>query len=151
MKEPPTAPPEPASSAVAAQPLPWRLVAARIVEELFPATNPESWDLLLDLREHLLANDRWEETLDCFLACRERLEADHYLPFFRLRKLLAGSLRLEVRIEEKEPLVQCLAKQFRTRHRSLADLRRALGRECFEHFLELPTPDGVRLAVLERV
>ncbi len=30
-----------------------------------------------------------------FLACRERLEAEQYLPFYRLRRLLAESLRLE--------------------------------------------------------
>jgi hypothetical protein len=135
-------------------PPPWRTVAARIVEELFPGTDPETWNLLLDLREHLLADDGWAETLDCFLECRRRLEADNYLPFYRLRKLLAGSLRLEIRLEEERPQVHshshCLATVLRTGHRSLADLQRALGRECYEHCLDLPSPDGLRLAVLER-
>ena len=51
--------------------------------------------MLLDLRAHLLQGDDWEETLDLFLACRERLEAEHYLPFYRLRRLIANSLKLE--------------------------------------------------------
>ena len=55
--------------------------------------------MLLDLREHLLQGDDWEETLDLFLACRERLEAEHYLPFYRLRRLIAKQLELGSRTE----------------------------------------------------
>ena len=73
----------------------WRTDAARIVEELFRCTPTDSWNMLLDLREHLLGGDDWNETLDLFLSCRERLEAEQYLPFYRLRRLLAESLRLE--------------------------------------------------------
>jgi hypothetical protein len=77
-------------------PLPtWRASAARVVEELFPRTGPAAWDGLLDLRGRLLHGGSCEEVLEEFAACRQHLEEDHYLPFYRLRRLLAAHLRLE--------------------------------------------------------
>ncbi len=73
----------------------WRETAARIVEELFPTTQPLHWDLLLDLRGSLLTSDDWNAVVSEFMICRAVLEQDHYLPFYRLRRVLAAHLRLE--------------------------------------------------------
>ena len=124
----------------------WRHDAACIVEELFRTTRPESWDLLLDLRQNLLHGTDWNHTLDLFLRCREQLEAEHYLPFYRLRNLLTGSLRLEAG-QGKAP-VSCLRQILRRQHRSLADIRRHVAREVFEHHLEM-TADRFSLRVVE--
>ena len=63
--------------------------------------------MLLDLREHLLQGDDWEETLDLFLACRERLEAEHYLPFYRLRRLIANLSPSDYpQIAERPPILK---------------------------------------------
>lgn len=82
---------------ISAQPLraTWRATAAAVVEELFPCTGHAAWDGLLDLRGKLLHGGSCEEVLEAFAACRRALEDDHYLPFYRLRRLLAGHLRLE--------------------------------------------------------
>lgn len=74
---------------------PWRESAARIVEELFPVTPATRWDDLLDLRGLLLHGSDWSAVLDRFQICRHELEEDHYLPFYRLRRLLSAHLRLE--------------------------------------------------------
>lgn len=124
----------------------WRHDAACIVEELFRATPSDSWDLLLDLRQNLLHGADWNHTLDLFLRCRERLEAEHYLPFYRLRNLLTGSLRLEAG-QGKAP-ISCLRQILRRQYRSLADIRRQVEREVFEHDLEMAT-DLFNLRVVE--
>ena len=74
---------------------PWRSTASKVVEELFAATHESAWNDLLDLRGLLVRGSDWEEVLECFLTCRRRLEEDHYLPFYRLRKILAAHLQLE--------------------------------------------------------
>jgi len=66
-----------------------------VVEELFRATPETAWDDLLDLRGLLIRGIDWEEVLECFLGCRRKLEEDHYLPFYRLRKILVSHLQLE--------------------------------------------------------
>lgn len=73
----------------------WRLSAAKVVEELFRSTPEAAWDDLLDLRGLLMRGTDWEEVLECFLSCRRKLEEDHYLPFYRLRKILVSHLQLE--------------------------------------------------------
>lgn len=110
----------------------WRKDAARIVEELFPFTPEDTWDLLLDLRGGLREGEDWNRTLDLFLASRERLEAEHYLPFYRLRRLLSESLRLEAGACRK---ACCLKQALLRGHRSLAAIHRAYSRELFEHDL----------------
>ncbi|MDX2081595.1 MAG: hypothetical protein SFU53_12505 [Terrimicrobiaceae bacterium] len=123
----------------------WKRDAARIVEELFRVTSPENWDLLLDLRQALLAGEDWARALDLFLHCRVRLESDHYLPFYRLRRLIAASLRLEATSAGLQP--SSLGELLKDRHRSLADLKRRVRREWFEHSEE---PGGhVSLRVVE--
>jgi hypothetical protein len=126
----------------------WRHDAVRIVEELFPGAPREEWNLLLDLRAGLLRGDNWDTTLDVFLACRERLEEEQYLPFYRLRRLLTESLRLEAGRgkEHIAPLKQVLMRK----HRSLADIKRAVSREVFEHDLSATGCPAVELWVVER-
>lgn len=123
----------------------WRHDAARIVEELFEVTPANCWDVLLDLRQNLLAGADWNKTLDIFLAARERLEAEHYLPFFRLRRLLTESLHLEAGSQQTS-LKSLLWKK----HRSLADISRAVSREMFEHDLSTSVDTPVDLRVVER-
>lgn len=125
----------------------WRHDAVRIVEELFPGAPCEHWNMLLDLREGLLRGGDWDSTLDIFLSCREELEADQYLPFFRLRRLLTESLRLEAGLggEHVAPLKQVLMRK----HRSLADIKRAVSREVFEHDLSAKAGSPVDLRVVE--
>ncbi len=125
----------------------WREQAAHIVEELFSVTATEFWDMLLDLRTELLRGADWNRTLDLFLACREMLEADHYLPFYRLRRLLTASLTLEVGVQgmKAAPLAEVLHRK----PRCLADVRRAVRRELFEHALEVSGAQ-VPVEVVER-
>jgi hypothetical protein len=124
----------------------WRHDAVRIVEELFPGAPREHWDLLLDLRAGLLRGDDWDSTLDIFLACRERLEEEQYLPFYRLRRLLTESLRLEAGRGNVVPLRNILMRK----HRSLADIKRAVSREVFEHDLDAPAGLAGELRIVER-
>jgi len=124
----------------------WRNDAARIVEELFQGTAPEAWDLLLELRQNLLKGENWTRTLDLFLICREQLEADHYLPFYRLRRLLSASLRLES--GHATASIESLEALLRSRIRSFSDLKRRVRREWFEHSTEPDGPIGLR--VVER-
>jgi hypothetical protein len=74
---------------------PWRATAAAVVEELFPVSAQSAWDDLLDLRMKLLHERDWAEVLETFLTCRRQLEEDHYLPFYRLRRILVSHLQLE--------------------------------------------------------
>ena len=135
-----------ASASSTASALSWREQAARIVEELFPVTEAEVWNALLDLRGEILHGSDWNHALDLFLACREQLEADHYLPFYRLRRLLAASLRLKSGADcgEIAPLMELL----RQNPRSFAEMKKALRRELFEHSLDLPA--HIPLLVVER-
>ncbi len=119
------------------------------MEELFSATPADTWNALLDLRGQLLSGTDWNHTLDLFLTCRERLEADHYLPFYRLRRLLTASLRLETTVDGSIAEVSLLGELLRRKPRSLADVKRAVRRELFEHSLDLPAHIPVR--VVEQV
>jgi len=101
----------------------WCDDAVKIVEQLFPVSPRESWDALLDLRMALRAGQDWERVLDLFLECRCLLESDNYLPLYRLRQLISQSLRLETVGSEG---VHSLRAILRRKHRSLADLRRAV-------------------------
>jgi hypothetical protein len=125
----------------------WRNDAARIVEDLFLRTPADTWNMLLDLRGHLLHGDDWNETLDLFLSCRERLESEQYLPFYRLRRLLAESLKLEA--NRNQACVASLREVLRRKHRSLEDIKRTVTREIFEHDLGDGTGDPIQLRVVE--
>lgn len=125
----------------------WRRRAARVVEELFGATGREHWDDLLELRELVLTGSDWTAVLDHFLICRRRLEHDHYLPFYRLRRLLEGHLRLETKGDgESEGRVAGLVLW---QHRGMADLRERAQREHAERARVGKPGAGVRVAVVE--
>lgn len=68
------------------------LRAARMVEGLFRVTPAACWDLLLDLRQALLEGWDAARMAPIFQDCRRELEKDHYLTFYRLRRLLEPSL-----------------------------------------------------------
>ncbi len=128
----------------------WRLDAAQIVEGLFPVTDPAGWNLLIDLRQALLHGKNWSQTLDQFLTCRCRFESDHYLPFYRLRRLLSASLKLEAELDAPVE-VAALADLLRTPHVSLDSIKKAVRRELFEHRLHLDPASKVPLRVVERI
>jgi hypothetical protein len=95
----------------------------------------------------LLAGGDWGEVLDHFLVCRWRLERDHYLPFYRLRRLLEGHLRLVTQGgAESEARTVRLALW---RHRGMDDLRRRAQREHWENGVAPAGPSGVRVRVVE--
>jgi hypothetical protein len=114
----------------------WRIQAAAVIEELFARTAPAHWDMLLDLRGAILRGEDWESALDLFLRCKARMENDNYLPFYRLRRLLAASLRFESSgLNGVGEDAISLAKVLRQPYRSLAEARAALVRSS-------DVPDG---------
>ncbi len=125
----------------------WRHDALAIIERLFATTDPRHWNDLLDLRSAIIQGTNWNRTLDLFLACRERLEADNYLPFYRLRRLLATSLHLEVtaKRDQRHPLAA-----HHLRHRSLEQIEQSIRRETFEHDLTSTDDAPLSLQVVER-
>ncbi len=73
----------------------WRESAVRVVEELFPVTAQNEWDRLLDLRKTLRSESCGTKLIREFLKCRLELELDHFLPFYRLRRIISAHLKLE--------------------------------------------------------
>jgi len=110
----------------------WRGDAAGIVEEILTVAALSEVDGLLDLRRNLLRGQDWSVTLDQFLACRLRLEKEHYLPFYRLRQLLAHRLALETRIHSDQRIRTDLRQLLRRKFISLAQIRQTVRREQFE-------------------
>lgn len=129
----------------------WRGDALAIIDALFPVISPSVWDDLLDLRQTLLAGKDWDRVLDLFLVCRKQLELDHYLPFFRLRRLLSSSLRLEAGVNSFTAADPDLALLLARQPRSLDDITRSLRRELFEHDLDLDNFHALQLTVVERL
>lgn len=127
----------------------WRLSAARIVEELFSATPAAAWDDLLELRQLLRHSEEWQAVLDQFFVCRQTMEADHYVPFFRLRRLLETHLRLVTREAGINGGPGRLASLSLWRHQGFADLRRRAQRDHFEIDTAVMAPSGVRVEVVE--
>ncbi|GAB4178938.1 MAG: hypothetical protein Fur0032_19550 [Terrimicrobiaceae bacterium] len=119
----------------------WRRDAAGIVEELFAASAREHWDALLELRGLILSGADWDRALDVFLELRGALEVDSYLPMYRLRNLLAESLRLEA---VSGTGAWSLRTLLRRRHKSLESVCREVSRWTFEH-----KQDTVNLRVVE--
>jgi hypothetical protein len=118
----------------------WKYDAVGIVEELFPVTHRDYWDDLLELRSLLLSGGSWDRALDVFLECRHRMETDHYLPFYRLRTLMVGGLRLEA----GKSAVGNLQEMLKRKHGSLESLRRTVRRDLFEN-LDDATTDELRV------
>jgi len=115
----------------------WREVAVRLVDELFREVPSDHWDLLLDLRQSLLGEGSLEHLLDQFLACRESMESDHYLPFYRLRRLISESLELEASDSTIHASPKDLRELLARKHRSFSELERSLRRDWFEHATDL--------------
>jgi len=128
----------------------WKCDAIQIIDALFPVSSRDAWDDLLDLRMAMLEGVRWDRVLNLFLICRERLELDHYLPFFRLRRLLATSLQLEAGSSPECSANPDLAVLLTRQPRSLADIKRCIRRDWFEHDLDLEDPKLVKVRVVER-
>jgi len=129
----------------------WRKDAVAIIEELFPVTSRKEWDRLLDLRALLLNEGCCKDILEKFLECRIQLESDHYLPFYRLRRLIAGSLRLEAVMQTggccKWRRLCPLNELWR--HDSLSNFQKAVKREWFEHDVTTSVNDPVTFKVVE--
>jgi len=106
---------------------PWRLTAAKVVEELFQTTSECCWNDLIDLRGLLIRGNDWTEVLESFLACRRKLEEDHYLPFYRLRKILAAHLQLENGDVSLESLLRKRDFSFRKWQEKAAKKGRSVG------------------------
>lgn len=121
----------------------WRRDAARLAAELLCQVSPGVADEVLDLRSALLDSGVGAEgVLKAFFSAKSRLESEHYLLFYRLRRVLEPALALNVLLPgEVHPYRQSL--DFRCR--DLAQLRRAVQQECFEHHLEVPSPDSVQV------
>lgn len=130
--------------------LSWREAAIQIVEELFGNLPSSAWDDLLDLRTFLLDEAKLEIVVDHFLVCRQKYEADAYLPFYRLRMLLATSLTLQgagVLQDIPLPPLELILCQ---RHGSLAEWKRQLEREWFEMGLDPVQLRHSQVALIEQ-
>ncbi|MEM0968926.1 MAG: hypothetical protein AAF191_08260 [Verrucomicrobiota bacterium] len=127
----------------------WRTSASSIIEELFPVCDRSGWDDLLELRGHLHSASSWESLFSSFLACRHRFERDHYLPFYRLRKLLSCSFRLEVCLGCECVSVCDLKEVLRDAHRDFQSLKRSVEHHCFEHDLGIEDPAHLEVQLTE--
>ena len=121
----------------------WRRDAARLAAELLCEVSPAAADEVLDLRSALLDGSVGAGgVLKTFFLARNRLESEHYLLFYRLRRVLEPALALSVQlpgeaVPSRRPLdFLC---------RDLAYLRRSVQRECFEHDLAVTAPEVVRV------
>lgn len=109
------------------------------MEEVLPFAPRDTLDAFLDLRAAVLSGHDWSAVLDLFLQLRVAVEPKFYLPFYRLRSLLAANLRFDS--SGWETLQPDLRRMLRLNYRSLRAMRAALGRERFEHSLEEPWPE----------
>lgn len=127
----------------------WRHQAASIVEELFLELPSQAFDMLLDLRQGLVGDADLRSVIDLFLVCRVRFESEAYLPFYRLRVLLAASLRLQGEgLFENLPLPPVEAL-LRKKHGSFADWKKQLEREWFEQGLDSTDLEVSPLSLVE--
>lgn len=122
----------------------WRLDAARLAAELLRSVSPQAADEVLDLRSALLDSTITPaRLLRIFLAAKNRLETEHYLLFFRLRRVLEPNLGLKLGRDDAGR-IQPVDFHFR----SLAQLLRRARQNLFEHDLTLTSPDAASVAVI---
>lgn len=125
----------------------WRRDAARLAAELLCVVSPAAADEMLDLRSALLdSRVTAAAVLKTFFAARNQLEAEHYLLFYRLRRVLEPALAVDVSVGCGEAVRQSV--DFRCR--DTAQLRRSLQRDWFEHDLSVNAPEQVKVAVVWR-
>lgn len=125
----------------------WRLGAARLAAGLLCVVSPAAADEILDLRSALLdAAVSPAGVLKAFFAARNRLENEHYLLFYRLRRVLEPALGVEI----SAPGVESVRRGVDFRFRDTLQMRRSLQREWFEHHLSVSAPSTVKVAVIWR-
>lgn len=125
----------------------WRQDAARLAAELLCVVSPAAADEVLDLRSVLLdGRVTAGEVLRVFLAARNQLEQEHYLLFYRLRRVLEPALGVEVSVANRTE--ERRAVDFRWRN--APQLIRALQRERFEQDLEVASPEEVEVRIVWR-
>ena len=125
----------------------WRRDAARLAAELLCVVSPAAADEVLDLRSALLdGRVTAGAVLSAFLTARNRLEQEHYLLFYRLRRVLEPALGVEVSVGSEPGDRE--AVDFRWRN--VAQLSRALQRERFEQDLEVASLEEVEVRIVWR-
>lgn len=125
----------------------WRRDAARLAAELLCQVSPAVADEVLDLRSALLDSRITPGgLLRAFFAARNRLESEHYLVFFRLRRVLEPALGVEISTPGSGPVRE--AVDFR--YRDASQMIRGLRRERFEHDLRVQSLEQVRVRVCWR-
>lgn len=118
----------------------WRQDAARLAAELLREVSPHAADEVLDLRAALLDFRTGAKTmLEVFFAARARLESEHYLLFFRLRRVLEPALGLRVSVPGREPEQRAVDFRFRDLNR----LTNRVRQEVFEMDLNVKSPADV--------
>ncbi|MDB6072253.1 MAG: hypothetical protein JWL81_3424 [Verrucomicrobiales bacterium] len=122
----------------------WRMDAARLAAELLRSVSPKAADEVLDLRSALLEPGVTPAMLlRVFLAAKNRLEKEHYLLFFRLRRVLEPNLGLRL---GREAASRILPVDFQ--YRSLPQMLRRARQNLFEHDLALTSPDAAAVTVV---
>ena len=125
----------------------WRRDAARLAAELLCVVSPAAADEVLDLRSALLdGRVTAGVVLSAFLTARNRLEQEHYLLFYRLRRVLEPALGVEVSVGQEPGERE--AVDFRWR--SSGQLTRALQRERFEQDLSVFALEEVNVRIVWR-
>jgi hypothetical protein len=117
----------------------WRTDAARLAGQLLCSVSPQAADEVLDLRSALLdATISAESLLRTFFQAKLRLEDEHYLLFFRLRRVLEPSLGLKSQ-HHIEPI------DFQMR--SVSQLVNRARQAAYEHDLTLPSPQAAKVSI----
>ena len=122
----------------------WRRDAARLAAELLCVVSPAAADEVLDLRTALLDGAvSAHEVLKAFFAARNRLEKEHYLLFYRLRRVLEPALGLDITRNGRPADRRAVDFSWR----NVGQVLRSVRREAFEHDLTLGSPSELRVAV----
>ena len=125
----------------------WRRDAARLAAELLCVVSPAAADEVLDLRSALLDGSvSAQEVLKAFFAARNGLESEHYLLFYRLRRVLEPALGVEVSRKGAVPVREAVDFSWR----NVGQVLRRVRRECFEHDLTLSSPSEVLATICWR-
>ena len=122
----------------------WRRDAARLAAELLCVVSPAAADEVLDLRSALLDGAASaHQVLKTFFAARNRLETEHYLLFYRLRRVLEPAMCVEVSTDSGGAVRQEVDFTWH----GLGQVLRSVRRERFEHDLTVTSPREVRVSV----
>lgn len=126
----------------------WRADAARLAAQLLCEVTPAAADEVLDLRVTLLdPRASAQEVLAAFFAARNRLESEHYLLFYRLRRVLEPSFGLETVAQD----FAARQEGVNFRCRNLRQLKRRAQQEAFESDLRLGSPEEVSVRIIWRL